>query len=237
MKPRRPRAAIRRRYFAPDDTDPSTWPTRTRAIRALAGVCLAGGALFGGMWTLVGDGPTGLDRGAFAALATERGSFLAQAAKPLATIGPLLTGALVLALIAFLARRRRWLAAAGIVGGYLLVALAASLTKAADQRPRPAGALIDAGGYSFPSTESALAIGLIAMAIVATDLTDRAGRIEVIVIAGLLAGAIGTLLVSIRVHYLTDVLAGWAMGTVIFAACGLLALAIDQRHGSTTTPQ
>jgi len=170
--------------------------SRTRAIRALAGVCLAGGALFGGMWTLVGDGPTGLDRGAFAALATERGSFLAQAAKPLATIGPLLTGALVLALIAFLARRRRWLAAAGIIGGYLLVALAASLTKAAEQRPRPAGALIDAGGYSFPSTESALAIGLIAMAIVATDLTDhRPGRIEVIVIAGLLAGAIGTLLV------------------------------------------
>lgn len=197
---------------------------------------MAGGALFGWMWTLVGDRPTGLDRQAFAALATERGSFLAQAAKPLATIGPLLTGALVLVLIALLARRRRWLAATGIVVGYLLVALTALGAKAAEQRPRPAAALIDAGGYSFPSTESALAIGLIAMAIVATDLTDhRARRIEVIGAAGLLAGATGTVLVSIRVHYLTDVLAGWTMGAVLFAACGLAALAIQSRHGRTAT--
>lgn len=131
----------------------------------------------------------------------------------------------MLVLIALLARRRRWLGAAGIVGGYLLVALAAHLAKAAEQRPRPAGALIAAGGYSFPSTESALAIGLIAMAIVAAGLTDhRARRIEVIGAAGLLTGAIGTLLISIRVHYLTDVLAGWAMGAAVFAACGLAAL-------------
>lgn len=143
----------------PVDSSGLNRATRTRAIRALAVGCLAGGALFGWMWTLVGDRPTGLDRQAFAALATERGSFLAQAAKPLATIGPLLTGALVLVLIALLARRRRWLAATGIVVGYLLVALTALGAKAAEQRPRPAGALIDAGGYSFPSTESALAIG------------------------------------------------------------------------------
>lgn len=137
----------------------------------------------------------------------------------------------MLVLIALLARRRRWLAATGILGGYLLVALATHLAKGAEQRPRPAGALIDAGGYSFPSTESALAIGLIAMAIVATDLTDhRARRIEVIGAAGLLVGVIGPLLVSIRVHYLTDVLAGWAMGTVLFAACGLAAVAVQSRH-------
>lgn len=210
--------------------------TRKRAIRALAGVCLAGGALFGWMWTLVGDGATDLDRQAFAAVATHRGSFLARAAEQLATIGPLLTGALVVVVIAWLARRRRWLAATGIVGGYLLVALAAHLVKAAEQRPRPAGAIIYAGGYSFPSTESALAVGLIAMAVVGASLTKhRARRLGVIGAAGLLTGVIGTVLVSIRVHYLTDVLAGWAMGATVFAACGLGALTIESHHGRIKT--
>jgi len=124
----------------------------------------------------------------------------------------------------------------GILGGYLLVALLAHLGKAAEQRPRPAGALIDAGGYSFPSTESALAVGLIAIAVVAAGPTKhRARRIGVIAAAGLLTGVIGTLLVSIRVHYLTDVLAGWAMGATVFAACGLTALAIESRQERTAT--
>ncbi len=207
-------------------------------MRALAGVCLAGAGGFGWMWTLVGDGATGLDRQAFTAVATEHGSLLARAAEPLATIGPLLTGALVLGLIACLARRRRWLAVTGIVGGYLLVALAAHLVKAAEQRPRPAGALIDAGGYSFPSTESALAVGLIAMAVVAAGPTKhRALRLGVIGAAGLLAGVIGTVLVSIRVHYVTDVLAGWAMGATVFAACGLGALTLESRYARVATPR
>jgi len=210
--------------------------TRRRAIRALAGVCLAGGALFGWMGTLVDHGATGLDRRAFAALATESGSFLARAAHPLAIIGPVVTGALVLVVIAWLARRRCWLAAMGIVAGYLFVALLAHLAKAAEQRPRPAGALIDAGGYSFPSTESALVVGLIAIAVVAAgQAKHRRRRIGVISAAGLLTGVVGTLLVSIRVHYLTDVLAGWGMGAAVFAACGLTALAIESRQERTAT--
>lgn len=83
-------------------------------MRALAAVCLAGAGGFGWMWTLVDDGATGLDRQAFTAVATESGSFLARAAHPLAIIGPVVTGALVLVVIAWLARRRRWLAATAV---------------------------------------------------------------------------------------------------------------------------
>ena len=38
---------------------------------------------------------------------------------------------------------------------------------------------------------------------------------------------IGAALVSVRVHYFSDVVAGWGLGAAVFAVCGLGALAIN----------
>ncbi|HEY5197225.1 MAG TPA: phosphatase PAP2 family protein [Solirubrobacteraceae bacterium] len=206
----------------------STRRSRATAIGGLlAGAC-AGGALLALIWVAVRRPTPGVDRRAFDLLATTRGSLLARAVKLLADLGPPLAALFVLLLLAVLAIRRRWLDAAVIVVGYPLVAVADHIAKAADARPRPPGSLIVAGGYSFPSAEAALSVGLLVIAIVIARLIGHpAGRV-LIWAAGLLIVLIGALLISVRVHYLTDVLAGWALGAAGFALAGAGALALDE---------
>jgi len=189
----------------------------------LLGAC----ALFGLMWTVAGKGSTGIDRDAFAVLATTRGSLLAHFVKVLSVIAPPLVAAVALAVAALLAHRRQWLPGAVIVGGSLMTFLAAHLLKDAQQRPRPHGELVHAGGFSFPSTDAALSVVLIAIAIaVEGAIGNAAPRGRLVAIGVVLTGVTGVLLVAVRVHYLTDVLGGWGLGAAVFAASGLLAYAL-----------
>jgi len=180
------------------------------------------------MWAVVGNAQTGLDRRAFEALATSRGSLLAHFVDALSVAGPPLAALGALALIALLIRRRRWLDGSVIVAGSFVTLLAAHFAKAAQQRPRPPGDLIHAGGFAFPSTDAALSVVLVVIAILAGRLTqDRARQVQLVALGVLLCGLTGVVLVCVRVHYLTDVLAGWGLGAASFAACALAARAFD----------
>lgn len=181
--------------------------------------------MLGGLFWLVGDHRVaGFDRGAFDVLAAARGSLLARLAKPAAVIGPVLLVITVLIVIAVLVRHRAWRDATVVVAGFVLSAVGVSLAKAAERRPRPSGSLLDAGGFSFPSSISAVCVGLAAIAIALAHLTsNRTSRAVVIAAGCLLTVTAGLLFVALRVHYLTDVIAGWALGVVTFAACGLAA--------------
>jgi undecaprenyl-diphosphatase len=198
----------------------------SRAIarpRVLAGALAAGGALLVATWALVDRGSAGLDRAAFDALATDRGSALARVVNVLSTIGPALLAALVLLVAADLVRRRRADLAAVVVGGSLATFLAVHVAKDAQQRPRPQGELVHAGGFSFPSTDAALSIAVLAVAVAihrAAGGNDARRRLLPIAIAVILL--IGVMLVTIRVHYVTDVVAGWGLGLAVFAGLGLL---------------
>jgi len=182
----------------------------------------------------VGHPALDLDRRAFGLLETTRGSFVARSVKLLAELGPPLAVLFVVALLVILGMRRRWAAGSVLAAGYPLVVVVVHLAKAADTRPRPSGLLIRAGGYSFPSAQAALSIGLLAIAVAITSMAGRrAGRV-VIGVAVLLIPLIGALLISVRVHYLTDVLAGWGLGAAVFALLGAASLAIGaarDRHG------
>lgn len=149
---------------------------------------------------------------------------LAQVAKPAAAIGPVLLAIAVFIVIAVLVRHRAWRNAAVVVAGFVLSAIGAFIAKAAEGRPRPSGSLLDAGGFSFPSSISAVCVGLVAIAIALAQLTSNRARRALVITAGCLLTVIaGLLFVALRVHYLTDVIAGWALGVVAFAACGLAA--------------
>jgi undecaprenyl-diphosphatase len=197
-------------------------------VRALLGaVAVAGLVLVAMFWLVDGHHTVGLDRDAFTVLAASPGSTLARVAKPAATIAPLVLAVITLVVVALLARRRAWLEAAALVVGFLVCVVAAHVAKAHEQRPRPPGRLIHAGGFSFPSTDSALAVGVIAIAIiVARRFVRREHRAAVIGAGCLLAFGAGLLFVALRVHYLSDVIAGWALGVVAFASCGLAAVAL-----------
>ncbi len=199
------------------------------AVRVLSAVACAGGALFGGMWLLVPRrGALGLDREAFVVLSMHRGAWLARSASSLSSVTSAAVAVLAIGVIALLIARRRWLDAAVIIVGYLFLDFADNAAKAAARRPRPPGALIHATGFSFPSSHAASAVGIIAIAVAIARLTQRRSRrVGVLALGCGAAALIGAALVSVRVHYFSDVLAGWGLGAAVFAVCGLGALAID----------
>jgi membrane-associated phospholipid phosphatase len=200
------------------------------AVRVLSAVVFAGGALFGVMWLVVPrQGALGVDRDAFAVLSLNRGTWLARSAGSLSSVTSAVIALVALGVIVLLVARRRWLDAAIIIVGYLVVDLVDNAAKAAAQRTRPPGALVHATGFSFPSSHAASSVGIIAIAVALARLTPRRShRVGLVAFGCVAAVVIGAALVAVRVHYLSDVFGGWGLGAAVFAACGLGALAIDR---------
>ncbi len=133
--------------------------------------------------------------------------------------------ALVLAAGLLIRGRRRaalWLAVTVVVGG--LVGLGLKLVV---QRTRPAfdEPVYVASGYSFPSGH-ALNSMLICTAVVIAlwPMLGRVGRAAAAVSATAVVLLVGFDRVALGVHYLTDVVAGWAVGLAIVAATGAALL-------------
>ena len=110
---------------------------------------------------------------------------------------------------------------AGVALSFVLVHVA----KAAYDRDRPPGGLVDAENAAYPSGHTADAVALVACATVLV----RAGsgwavRFAAVTVAIGLVVVVGLTRVYLRVHYLTDVLGGAALGAAIWALVGTLAL-------------
>lgn len=113
---------------------------------------------------------------------------------------------------------------AATVGG---ASLSSTVLKVLIARPRPtSGALVQALGYAFPSGHStAAAAGWLSAAVVAGSLC-RSFAVRVRLLAGalLIVVLVGVSRVYLGVHAATDVLAGWALGSL------WLALTLTARH-------
>lgn len=138
---------------------------------------------------------------------------------------------LVVLLVAVALRAVRPTVAAG---GAALLSVAASLVlKHLVARPRPdaALALVQAGGYSMPSTDAALVAGFTTAVVVAVRWTGR-GWLRAATAAAVLVNVVtGLALVYLGVHWATDVLAGWVLGGAIGAIVGT----ITRRRGEEET--
>lgn len=100
--------------------------------------------------------------------------------------------------------------ALALLVGVLAVSVLNSIAKEIWDRPRPIGRFYDPGGNSYSSGHSAQAITWIAAA--------RVLDVKwVSVAAAALAGMIGVSRLYLHVHYLTDVLGGFALGVAVFA--------------------
>lgn len=151
-------------------------------------------------------------------------------AKVLTTLGALpVTGTIVgLSALVVVARRRAVLEAAALLAGMVLTVIGVHVTKAATDRPRPAGALVDTVGSSFPSGHAAYAVGLVAAAVVVTrTLPGVARTVSLVTIAILVAVVVGATRIYLRAHYLSDVLAGEGLAAAIFSVCGIVALVVS----------
>jgi membrane-associated phospholipid phosphatase len=191
-------------------------------LATVLGAAVVVGAL---AWLVDDDRVPLIDHDAFTLLALSPGSLLTKLAEPASNIAPFVLAACALAIVLALMRRRIWTDAAAIVAGFAVCSVGAHLAKSAEARPRPAGTLITAEGFSFPSTSSALCIGFVAIALALRHLTsNRMVRFGSLTLGCLLAFAAGLLFIALRVHYLTDVIAGWAFGIAAFTACDLAVL-------------
>jgi len=128
-----------------------------------------------------------------------------------------------------------WLAATGRRVDALTLLVAFGLTilfvhigKAAHDRPRPFGPLVSSSGSSFPSGHAAYAVAWVALAVVAVrDGPGWLQRVTLVAAAIVVAVAVALTRLYLRVHYLSDVLAGLGLGLLVFAACGMVALVVS----------
>jgi undecaprenyl-diphosphatase len=125
-----------------------------------------------------------------------------------------------------LAHRRPYDAVALILAWLVTVGLV-HLAKALYARPRPDDPYVDTFGLGYPSGHAAYAVALVACAVVLV----RAGSPVALRFAAVTVALVGVVVVGLsrvylRVHFLTDVLGGIALGTAAFSLVGCIALVV-----------
>jgi undecaprenyl-diphosphatase len=122
---------------------------------------------------------------------------------------------------------------AALVGGIVIIAIGVPELKSAIGRPRPAGGLVDAPGYAYPSGHAAHSVLYVWAAItVAFRLRPGMARASLLIGGALvLAALIGLSRVYLGVHYLSDVAGGWGLAASAFSLCAAVALIVSRfRH-------
>jgi membrane protein DedA with SNARE-associated domain/membrane-associated phospholipid phosphatase len=197
----------------------------------MATLAVAGFVLVAYTEIVSGDaGPTPGDRTAIDVVASLQTAWLVDVAKGVTVLG---SGELVLSLAGVcaiaLALRRRWAELGVLVTGMALIFVGVHELKAAVDRPRPEGGLVDVSGSSFPSGHAAYSTFYLWLAVTIV-MRLRAGmtRGAAVVTAGIALTALaGLSRVYLDVHYLSDVNAGWALAAAAFSLCAAVALVIS----------
>jgi len=174
-------------------------------------------------------GPTAVDSEAFELAGELRTEWLVDLARAVTVLGSgTATIAVAIAAAVMLAMRRSWPELGVLVAAVVLTHAAVPVLKEVLERPRPAGALIDASGLSFPSGHAANSV-IYAWLALTIALRVRPGKVNAsaLIVAGIvLAAAVGLTRVELRAHYLSDVSAGWGLGVSAFALCAIVALVV-----------
>jgi membrane-associated phospholipid phosphatase len=179
-----------------------------------------------------GDGITFFDRDLTGLVAANRHTGVSDVFLALTAIGaPNVLALILLVAVCFLAWRSRSLQPTLIaLVAYGGVRVLVNIVKNFVDRERPSSsvAIEAAYGYSFPSGHAAgsvVTFGVIAF-MAASTMRSRGGRIALWAGAALLAFGVSCSRVYLGVHYLSDVLAAWAIGiswlTVLVVAVSMV---------------
>ena len=151
-----------------------------------------------------------IDRVAFDVIDPLRGDAGLDVVRVLTDVGSLPAAALVTVAAAIhTARTRDAATAVGLFAALLLAVALVHVAKELTDRPRPETRFYEPGGLAYPSGHSAYATAWLA----AAALT---GRRALIVAAAILVIAIGMSRLYLHVHYLTDVVGGFAVGAAVY---------------------
>lgn len=210
-----------------------------RSSRSCIRLCSALGACVAGFAALVVVvaahlGGTSADRRVWRWVVANRAGAPVSASMAVSHLGdPMVLVVAAAAAGAWLARRRSF--AAGFVPLAALVAgsVTETLVKQVVGRPRPPmfARLVAEHDPSFPSghtTGTAALLTSVAL-VAAPALRSRAARAIAVAVAGLVAAAVGAARLVLGVHWLTDVAAGWLLGTGWAIGVVLVLPAVERR--------
>ena len=184
-------------------------------------------------------GPTRLDNRVIDMVEDLRTAVGVDVAKVVSQFGVAsLVFALVAIAIVLLAWRRRPYELFVLLFGTGLVYAGVHITKAAVDRPRPEGSLVETMGSAYPSGHAAYATIYVALGVIAARVLPNLASKAVLVIGTVVAAAvIGASRVYLGAHYYSDVAAGWALGAFVFATCAIVALVVSYvRQNDRETP-
>ncbi len=133
---------------------------------------------------------------------------------------------LALVAAAALALMRRWIELVVLAAGMVAIIVGVDLIKDATDRPRPAGGIVETDGSAFPSAHAAYSTIYTWLAVtLAFRIDPGIARRTLLICAGIAVTAlIGLTRVYLRVHWLSDVSAGWALGASAFSLVAAVAL-------------
>lgn len=205
---------------------------------SLAGVAAGALAVFVALTIVVISNPSlAADARAFHVADELRTPALNHAARIATTLGLLaIVGPVLLVGAALLIHRRHGARAAALLIGAALTWISVWITKAAVDRPRPPAPLVHTSGQSYPSGHSANSVGYLALMIALTvAIPSRIGRIVAVAAGALIAALVGLSRIYLRAHYASDVLAGEALATAMYALVAIGTLAWQSRGHSAHT--
>ena len=180
-------------------------------------------------WSVVSGnpGPTPGDQTAFDVANNIRASWLDEFAKGLTYLGSGFVTIPIAAMAAIaLAGTKRWMELWALVVGMTLTFLFVHGIKEWTDRPRPPDPLVKAHGSSFPSGHAAYSTLYVWLAVtLSLRLVPQITRRSLLIgFSILLAVLVGLTRVYLRVHWLSDVTSGWALGVACFSAVAIVLL-------------
>jgi membrane-associated phospholipid phosphatase len=201
----------------------------------VAGVAAGAMAVFVALTIVVTSNPSlAADSRAFHIANELRTPALDHAARIVTTLGLLvIVGPVLVIGAALLTHRRRRARAASLLIGAALAWISVWITKVAVDRARPPAPLVHTSGQSYPSGHAANSVGYLALAIALTvAIPSRIGRILAVAAGALLTVLVGLSRIYLRAHYASDVLAGEALATAMYALAAIGTLAWQKRGHS-----
>jgi undecaprenyl-diphosphatase len=190
------------------------------SLTVLLALLVAAGTALGAVVqdVIAGDDSARLDRPVLEWFVSHRQPGLTTVARELTWLGSsaVLIPVLVLVGVVWWRRRRRWVPLAVLTGGYAGAVVLHSVVRPLVGRSRPPAtfALSHAAGFAFPSghaTQATVAWALVAT--LAASATTRWGRkVAAWAAAAVVVGVVGATRLYLGVHWLTDVLGGFALG-------------------------
>jgi undecaprenyl-diphosphatase len=142
------------------------------------------------------------------------------------TVAALVAGTAILLVV-----RKRYADAVVLVVGLALIYLAVNVTKDAIGRERPGGSFVGTSGHAYPSGHAAYATAWIAVAVALARRLRLAASGTLVVVALVVAAAVGLSRIYLRAHWWSDVAGGWGLGAGIFALLAAIALVVEYiRH-------